>query len=429
MDGNGPSPAELGLTQKDLGIKTEVKKAVPTTEQPKNTEVSPNLEEAHKKILRIGDPIVEQLHEQWLEPRGPIAFRYETDSNMVTLMGTVHQYNPENPMIQEVKSQVENYLQVSPKEKQLVMVEGFHGGAIPDWNSLEEAIEASGETGAAAFLAKQSGGEVTSPEVPNEQVIARLKELGFTADKIALRDILKSLPTSMRTGRFNEQNLASIIYGASIQAQTGWVEAIPPELLITQYDQRDNTDKPYGVIVYPHSDWNGAFLQNEDPLRWFFADVREKYNLRVLEAESKYDIARGLLGLKRRYGQQNKISFALLGGHGTKNSILFGGEDERHRLVSQDLQGSGVRRTSEFFEPHPTIVLVSCSTGTQEGIGQQLSEMMGAKVIAPEIPTNIKSIRARTDQEGKLLINVEYQNEGAERLYVAGVPEQQTEQI
>lgn len=815
MDGNGLSPAEMGLTTEDLGIKPDTKK-LPTTEPLRKTEVPDTLEEAHKRILRIDDPKVDQLHDQWLEPRGAIMFRYESDyGHRVSLIGTVHQYNPENPMIQDIKGQVENYLSLPLKERLLVMVEGFHGGTIPNWNSFEEAVEASGEAGGAAFLAKQAGVEVVSPEIPAGQIVTRLKELGFTPDKITLADIMKTLPNFMRQGKFDAQNLASVIYGASIQAQTGWVEAIPPEqirameqdpvlvqqktkevldsslphinqtmknavtewfrrqdfgrkeeirnaelseslspheytrlkvfkkllelgetvdeggnvemfqitesgvtslfdqdmlnhlvapgvkdpdtvfrqmsrlnlemrddyildqvdqarkndknpliiyggthalkldpalehlysrhdretlgvvvvdfdnatfdqekfttliravnkvkgyvtaknfpteeiepltntilqnmdvlkasllsdrttegawlqlqelskmqylstdihkqadaimgaftkrylsvmettpdilhnpnfnlkataqalqrlsnsdqeserntvlnvlngeiqswgldpntilkawteghstdrglrglagilenlpaaiylesqkpgilktlseefgvknfgrypaeLLIAQYDEKDNTDKPYGVVLYPYSDWNGAFFQNKNPLREFYADVKDKYSIRVLEAGSKYDIARGLLNLKRRYGAQHKISFAVIGGHGTKNSILFGGEDERHTLMSQDLQGKGVRKTSEFFEPQPNIVLVSCSTGTNEGIGQQLSEMMGAKVTAPEIPTNIKTLRATIDQNGKLLFDVKYQDEGTEKSYLAGAPQQ-----
>lgn len=232
---------------------------------------------------------------------------------------------------------------------------------------------------------------------------------------LRLRGIPENLPTAIQI----ESQRPGIIKVLSQEFGVKNFGRYPQELLVKQYDERDDKSKPYGVVLYPRSDWNGAFLANQQVFGELSNQLDGKSNIRVVEAESKYDIARALINFRKRY-PAHKISFAIVGGHGTKDSILFGGTDQKHLLHVQDLLGKGVRRTSEFFDSNPSIILVSCSTGTEGGIGQQLSEMMGAKVIAPEIPTNISSINSTIDSEGKVTFTVKYVEEQAAKSYLAG---------
>jgi len=198
----------------------------------------------------------------------------------------------------------------------------------------------------------------------------------------------------------------------------------PKDLLVNQFDEKDDQIKPYGVIVFPKSDWNGAFFQDSHIFRKLGSQLKDKFNIRIIEVENKFDVVRGLVNFKRRY-PAHKISFAIIGGHGTKYTINFGKEkiDGRHRLEPIDLVGERARGVSEFFEPNPSIVLISCSTGAEGGIGQQLSRLMGARVVAPEIPTGISSINSMFDSEGKISFNVEYAIEDAKRSFLAGQKE------
>jgi hypothetical protein len=140
------------------------------------------------------------------------------------------------------------------------------------------------------------------------------------------------------------------------------------------------------------------------------------------------DVARALIELNKKYnppdGSGHKISLAIIGGHGTEDSIRFGGDDERHALLSQDLQGRGIQRTGEFFEDKPTFILVSCSTGADKGIGQKLSEVMGAKVIAPKIPTHIREYYVGKRRGGNFRFNARYADDKKEgdirSVYVGG---------
>ncbi len=186
-------------------------------------------------------------------------------------------------------------------------------------------------------------------------------------------------------------------------------ERYPQSILIAQFDEFEDLEKPYGVMIQATHDWNGAFASWSDRQVWekLFEQIKEQYAFRIAEAKSKAEVARRLIGFNRKYGEHHKIAFAFIGGHGSKDSITLGGPHRRNKLLSEDLTGRGVKRTGGFFEPHPTIALVSCSTGAEGGIGQELSKVLGAKIIAPSVPTGLKNIEAILTSEG-IDFKVEY---------------------
>lgn len=167
----------------------------------------------------------------------------------------------------------------------------------------------------------------------------------------------------------------------------------PLDSLIKQYDERDKDDKPYGIILYARKDWNGAFTLQKDLFQKLSSDLdRCGYYLRIIEADSKIDVAKALITFRKRY-PNHKISFALIGGHGTRSSINFGGNDELHSLYLKDLSDEGLNKKIRlFFEFEPSIILNSCSTGGRIGIARKLSESLGAKVTAPDCPATITDI-------------------------------------
>lgn len=183
----------------------------------------------------------------------------------------------------------------------------------------------------------------------------------------------------------------------------------PIYLLIRQYEQRNNSDLPYGIIIFPRDD-NGsaAFYQIDKLLEKVFQSLDGKFALGLFECGSKYDLARAFLKLDHKFGQNRKISFAIIGGHGMVSQIQFGDpEKPRDMLHQQDLQGQGTKKTVEFFEPNPTVVLLSCETGKDRGIAQAISQL-GARVIAPNRVTAVKDIQVRTVGDGDLDFTVKY---------------------
>lgn len=196
------------------------------------------------------------------------------------------------------------------------------------------------------------------------------------------------------------------------------------EMLVDQYDNRDDVRKPYGIVISPKSDYNGAFARysfSEDAYDALYKQVCDKYHMRIFEAGSRFGVARALVAAQKRYTDHGvgKIAFGVVGGHGTRETIQFGDDADGARLRIDDLQGHGASRSGAFFEPGATIVLRSCSTGKEGGIAQKISEVMGLRVIGPDIPTNAEKIEVRFDEKGKPILDVVY-NKGSSMAYAAG---------
>jgi hypothetical protein len=96
----------------------------------------------------------------------------------------------------------------------------------------------------------------------------------------------------------------------------------------------------------------------------------------------------------------------LLGGHGQKDQIHFG--DKVGGSVNvEDIRGQGIKRLTEFFVPEATVILESCSTGSDQGIAEAISKFFGTKVIAPKVPTFMEEIQIKKTEKG-LDFKVEY---------------------
>lgn len=192
----------------------------------------------------------------------------------------------------------------------------------------------------------------------------------------------------------------------------------PKDMLLRQYRERDRTDKKYGIVIYPKSDWNGAFYDAQYGLLTLNANVQD-HAIRIVECETKVEVARSLIKSKNRYGKDNKIAFGVIAGHGSSESITFGGTDttdSRHVFTKEDLKGRGVSRLTDFFDKDATLILISCSTGEIGGVGESLSRLLDLKVIAPDEPTNISAIQT-TKNNGHLEFHVRYSNGTAGNRY------------
>lgn len=225
-------------------------------------------------------------------------------------------------------------------------------------------------------------------------------------------------------------------------------------MLLHQIDIIDQ-DPQYGVIIYPEADHNGAFFQNRHQLYDASLQLRTGgFETRIVEAGSQRELARRLLRLHKKYSPAgNKFSFAIVGGHGSPNSIALGNEkpldpppfpdpsksdEEQERemdawrksisigkgsFVTDDLlAGEGIQRAlQEWFEESAPKVLVSCSTGAEGGIAEQASAQASGEVIAPKTPTNVQKISISFDATGQPQFEVEYRK-GEAGKYVVGKP-------
>lgn len=193
----------------------------------------------------------------------------------------------------------------------------------------------------------------------------------------------------------------------------------PRNVLIDQFDRR-NDQVPYGVLVYPYADENGGFSDDEEVVDGLYGDLLVgKTALRIYEAGSGLGVFKRLSMANKRYGSNNSISFAVLGGHGEVDKINFGYSIEDDGFVSHDLsksnlQGPSSQEVKSWFIEKPTIILVSCSTGADSGIGETIYRL-GANVIAPKEPASPAKITAGKRTNGTLWFGVAYKEEGVYR--------------
>ncbi len=227
------------------------------------------------------------------------------------------------------------------------------------------------------------------------------------------------------------------------------------KMLLRQLEMKDK-DVRYGIVVYPEADWNGAFSENRTQLAQASEQLRNGgIETRIVEAGSQRDLARRLLSLQRKNSASGKkFAYAIVAGHGSENSIVLGqtkaavsvpppfpdslktdeelvssydqwlkslpNEDKAEFTKEDILGGKGIGRAlSGWFEDGAPKVLISCSTGAEDGIAQQISEKSSGQISAPKIPTNVEKIDVIFDKNGKFSFDVKYHGTEAAQ-YAAG---------
>jgi hypothetical protein len=226
----------------------------------------------------------------------------------------------------------------------------------------------------------------------------------------------------------------------------------PVHVLINQLEKED-ADIPYGVLVYPEADYNGAFFQDKNNFDKISSQLEKGgYGLRIIETSSQLGMARRLASLDKKHSPAgHKISFLMIGGHGTQSSVQLGNlehsdinppplktdevsEDEhkvlfekwkretkrslndfkRTSMITGDLDdggGEGIRRAAEkWLDEDASIVFISCSTGAEGGIAQKIGKELQKDTVGPDRPTNINSIDVEFNDEGKPVFGVKYSN-------------------
>lgn len=155
------------------------------------------------------------------------------------------------------------------------------------------------------------------------------------------------------------------------------------EMLLDLLYYKDS-DIPYGVMITPRFDKNGFGRLNRESDRIYKEAKSQGFGLRVYEVEGPLSLAKSILGANGKYGKTNKISFMAVSGHGTKDSIRFGLDDMVGRLKLDDVGGKVTEALQECFIENPSIALISCSTGKEDGIGDRIAEATASEVVASE---------------------------------------------
>lgn len=197
----------------------------------------------------------------------------------------------------------------------------------------------------------------------------------------------------------------------------------PEELLAAQFEERNKNDKPYGVMISAENDHNGAFYTWKDQFAEMYHDLEGQYYLRALECGTVGDLMQLLVGLDQRYGQQNKISFIILNGHGHKNGFTFGADKKTgSRLHKQDLHHPVAQEVvKHLFVKEPTIVVNSCRTGSPGGLTQALSKLTGGKAFGARGESGVLQLSTLLEN-GKVDFKVPDNRRRNIGIYVNGEP-------
>lgn len=193
----------------------------------------------------------------------------------------------------------------------------------------------------------------------------------------------------------------------------------PEEMLLAQ-SREENTQKPYGLVVFPRSDHNGALDNQKSAFQGLFNEVKGRFGIKIVECGSKTELAKKLLFLEKKF--DDKISFLFIGGHGNEKSISLGDSDPRFSDLDkgglpgvihiEDLQNpSFIHANKRFLDKNAPIVLFSCVTGAPNGIAEQSSGIYKRKITAPNVPVASMQIKTSFNNSGKPSFEVIYDND------------------
>ena len=193
----------------------------------------------------------------------------------------------------------------------------------------------------------------------------------------------------------------------------------PQHILLDMVAKKDNAYIPYVTMVVARSDWNNVFYNSK-----FFPDAnpfldsiykqldeikkdnKTGFALRIIEASGKENLMKMLGKMQAKYEKNGnqKMAALLLAGHGTKYTLQLGGDEnglKRGRddyLVSSDFTQLVTYGISEL-----PIVLLSCSSGQADGMGEHASRRTGAIVRGASEPVSFQKILIQYFKKSKRL--------------------------
>jgi hypothetical protein len=119
-------------------------------------------------------------------PGIPIVLKYGFKGSFIFIMGVEHSNDPNSNTVAKIKETVLGYIKETPKEKRLIIVEGFSEVKPLCKGTFEQSIIEGGESMGLTFLAKKSNSEVISPEPTDKYIADQLLKEGFLKEEIIL---------------------------------------------------------------------------------------------------------------------------------------------------------------------------------------------------------------------------------------------------
>lgn len=109
--------------------------------------------------------------------------------------------------------------------------------------------------------------------------------------------------------------------------------------------------------------------------------------------------------------EQNKISYLVIGGHGTETSLVFNESrlGESLGVISKDnVSAPGHKKTRSFLSEDASVILFSCSAGAEDGLAETISNKLDVKTFAPKITVSEIVVKAKLSPKGSPVFHVSY---------------------
>lgn len=197
----------------------------------------------------------------------------------------------------------------------------------------------------------------------------------------------------------------------------------PTDLLVAQYDQRDDASLEYGVFTTALYDKHqGTFNDHTE----YFGDLfesgqalEEPVALRVYEVGSTIDLQKAWRNATQQYGP---MSYRLIIAHSNRHGLQLGKPREygmpvrrsiaeRAKVLEQsDLSSTALWRLPDAVgKPGCETYVVACSTGADYGIVHQASSMYPDEPFtAPSNTADLAGLRVYRNDNGQAKLDVAY---------------------
>lgn len=203
------------------------------------------------------------------------------------------------------------------------------------------------------------------------------------------------------------------------------------QVLLRQLENSNDDTSPYGVAIFPKSDYDGSFYSefdiNKDLLLSLEKQLAEQgYLVRIIESGKKTALYHRVVRLDREYNRSgnNKIKFVVLAGHGTPQDIRLGSRVTRDmadiRISQNDFfvmnqpvtrEHAAFERFKQCFEADIDIVFHSCETAAEvegeKNIAEVISESFETRVTGPKTPAAATNIYVKFEN-GKVRLEQHY---------------------
>ncbi len=190
-------------------------------------------------------------------------------------------------------------------------------------------------------------------------------------------------------------------------------QSIPTVLLNSQTFFSENGDVGKGIIVFmmPFSDYNGALRGIGPVLENLYYDVSKTHNIVLAQVKHRYEILRYLSRVRKKYGSEannHQADYIILAVHGNVDKMSFG--DGGKDTIDINLLNDFGRTDSadSILKTDGEIILISCSTGAENGIAEVITNKYNRTTHSPAKPTNIDDLLVEYNKDGKLIIRPEY---------------------